>query len=816
MNTHKFVVEDIRFHLNKPDTLIFVGWFYDGSTKNHTLTVQLDGRELPVEILLNKGVEVCQKYIRSVNEISEEVVGIVTLPENWKEAQKLNIWSAYRGKQHKDAAYSVGALQRLEHKISYCIENVRRVENKIAVNGWCVGSGTIKVSLLDAQKQPLSAKIDCFYKKDLERVGPEDEKREKLFFSAQTEWTNKGKYYVEMRSGESFEQERLDRWNDNSAVAGIVRKLKKAVRFFKRNGIKATFVRIGARLGRNRNAVYENWRKKYSVTEQELEEQRSAQKQFQSRPKFSVTVPLYRTGEQFLRELIDSLQKQTYDNWELCLADGSEDDGKSLSPIIAEYQKEDNRIRYCILEKNEGIAENTNEAMQMAQGDFIVLLDHDDLLAPDALFEFCRAVNENDATEVIYSDEDKIDAAGGKYFEPHFKPDFDLDLLLCNNYICHLFAVKREIVNRVGGFRSEYDGSQDYDFILRCCEAAKGVSHVAKVLYHWRCHFDSTAANPQSKLYAFEAGRRAVQAHYDRLNIPAEVEHAQFNGLYRTRYHWKEKPLVSVVTSNRDQVEQLSKCIESILWSDYSNYEIVIVDCQSTQKATLAYYETLQKEHPNIRVVTYEGEQNAAKIRNFGAKAAAGDYLLLLNYNTQMMDETVMNEMLGYCMREDVGVVGAKILYEDDTVCHAGMVLGFGGLAGYVFHGKSRYTAGYASRMLCVQDYSAVSGLCMMVKRSVYERVGGMDEQFPERFGDLDFCLKVRKLGLLVVYNPYAELFYYGQKTKGFLAAQGGAETENEEAKRRLLEKWGSAIEADDPYYNPNLTMEKLDFSLRR
>lgn len=810
MNTHKFMVEEIRFHLNIPDTLVFVGWFYDGSTKNHTLTVQFDGKELPVVKLLNKGVEVCQKYIRSVNEISEEVIGIVKLPKNWREGHRLSIHSTYQGKQHKDATYSVGKLRCLENKIKYCIENVRRTEDKIVVNGWCVGNGEIKLSLLDAKKQPLPVKIDHFYKKDLERVGPEDEKREKLFFSAQTDRVEEKICYLEMRSSKSFERVRLDKWNNDTGMAGIWRKIKKVIYFFKRNGMKATLVRINARLGKDKNAVYEHWQKKYGVTAETLEEQRSTQAQFRLRPKFSIAVPLYRTEERFLRELISSVQNQTYDNWELCLADGSEDSGKGLSTIVSEYQKKDCRIRYCVLEKNYGIAQNMNEAMRMAEGDFVALVDHDDTLTPNALFEFAKAVNEKPSTEVLYSDEDKVDATGQKYFEPHFKPDFDLDFLLTNNYICHLFAVKRELLDTVGGFRSEYDGSQDYDFILRCCEEAKGVYHVPKVLYHWRCHFDSTAANPQSKLYAFEAGRRAVEAHYKRLGIPAEVEHAQFNGLYRTRYQWDEKPLVSVIIPNTDHVENLSRCIQSVLWSNYSNYEIIVVENNSVNTETFAYYEKIQKEHDNIRVLTYEGKYHFSEINNFGEKAALGDYLLLLNRDTQMMDENCIGEMLGYCMRSDVGVVGAKVLYADDTIQHAGIVLGFGGTVGYVFHGKSRYFTGYESRIICAQDYSAVAATCMMVKRSAYEKAGGMTEEFANMFYDIDFCLKVRKLGLLVVYNPYAELFYYGPKKKESNAEGSGKE------KDILLQKWGKVIEAGDPYYNPNLTLEKLDFSLRR
>lgn len=814
MNTHKFTVEEIRFHMELPDTLVFVGWFYDGITRNHTLTVQLDGKELPTVKLINQGVEVCQKYVHCVNEISEEVVGIAKLPENWREGHKLSIRSTFQGKAHKDAVYSVGKLKKLENRIRYSIDNVQKKDGRTVVSGWCVGNGELKVSLLNKQKQPLNVKIDHFYKKDPERLGPEDEKREKMFFSILTEETE-APAYLEIRNAKGAAIVGLNHWNDNSLIARILRKFKKAFAYFKQNGMKATLVRIRARLGLdgNRAAGYGHWLETYGLKEQELEEQRKEQGQLMVRPKFSVAVPLYRTDEKFLRELIISVQNQTYENWELCLADGSEDSGERLSAIVSEYQKSDSRIRYRILEKNYGISGNLNAAMEMAEGDFVTLVDHDDLLAPNALFEFAKACSKDPSTEVLYSDEDKVDATGEKFFEPHFKPDYDIDLLLTNNYICHLFAVKRSLLECVGGYRSEYDGSQDYDLILRCCEAAKKVTHVPKVLYHWRCHFESTSANPQSKLYAFEAGRRAAEAHYQRLGIPAEVEHAQFNGLYATRYKWQQHPLVSVIIPNTDQVQRLSRCVESVCHSEYSNYEILIADCQSVQKETFAYYEKLTKERSNIRVFTYNGEKGKAGVFEEAVKKTAGDYLLFLHPDIEMMNGKCMGEMLGPCMREDVGIVGAKILNEDATLYHAGIVLGLSGMLGYAFRGKSRYFVGYQSRAICAQDYSAVSGLCMMVKRSVFEETGGITEEFSNFFWDVDLCLKTRKAGYLVVYQPSAELLYC---VSGKHEAGTPAGETRELEQEHFLKQWGKVIEAGDPYYNPNLTLEKLDFSLRR
>lgn len=820
MDTHRFFVEEMRFHLSEADTLVFVGWFYDGSTKDHTLTALLDGEELPVVKLVNRGAEVRRKYIRSVNEINEEVVGIVTLPGWWKEGRKFSIHTTYQGKCRRDIVFSVRKLRKLEHEINYYIENSHRAEGKIAVSGWCMGDGEVKLSLLDAKKQPLPVKIDHYYRKDLRGVYPESERGAKSGFLVQAEGiSGKDKtFYLEMRGAKNYIRIRLKKWDDGGRFTYAEKKAGDALRYFRRNGLSPTMIKIRSKLDKKDANTYNSWRGKYMVTEEQLEEQKRRQEQFRLRPKFSVVVPMYHTKPEYLRKMIDSLQRQTYENWELCLADGSREEEilQELSSIVAEYQKNDRRIFYHTLIQNTGIAGNTNAAIKMATGDFIVLMDHDDIMAPDALYEFAKAVNENPDIDVLYSDEDKVDMEGKKYFEPYFKPDFNIDLLCSVNYICHLFSVKRSIQERVGGLSGEYDGAQDHDFILRCCEAAERIHHVPHILYHRRCHMDSTAENPESKLYAAEAGRKAVEAHYRRIGVPAKVENARFDGLYRTRYQWKEEPFVSVIISNKDHVEDLSRCIHSIYKkSDYRNFEIIVVENNSTGQETFTYYEKLREAHDNISIVNYQGEFNFSKINNFGVEAAAGEYLLLLNNNTEMIDGSCIREMLGYCMRKDVGVVGAKLLYGDETIQHAGMILGFKGTAGHAFVGKSRYDTGYAGRILCAQDYSAVTAACMMVKRSVYEAVGGMTEELAVAFNDIDFCLKVRELGKLVVYNPYAELFHYEPKSRGLEDSPEKVERFNREGDI-LLGRWRKVIEAGDIYYNCNLTLDNSDFSLRR
>ncbi len=820
MDTHRFFVEEMRFHLSEADTLVFVGWFYDGATKDHTLTAVFDGKELPVVKLVNKGAEVRQKYIRSVNEIQEEVVGIVSLPPYWREGHRFSIHTTYRGKSSRDVVFSVKKLRKLEHDIHYYIENSRREEGKIAVSGWCMGGGEVKLSLLDGKKQPLPVKIDHYYRKDLMGIYPECEKDAKPGFLVQAEGIadREKKFYLEMRGAKNCTCTRIKKWDGGSRTSDAAKAAGDAMRYLNRNGLTATIRKIHTKLNKKQPNTYENWRKKYMVTEEELAGQRKRQKDFAFRPKFSVVVPMYKTKPAFLRDMIESLQSQTYPDWELCLADGSREEEvlRELSAIVAGYQKNDGRVRYSTLIQNAGIAGNTNAAIKMATGDYIVLMDHDDILSPDALYEFARALNGQPDIDVLYSDEDKVDMEGKKYFEPHFKPDFNIDLLCSVNYICHLFAVKRSILERVGGLSGEYDGAQDHDFILRCCEQAQKICHVPRILYHWRCHRDSTAANPESKLYAYEAGRRAVEAHYRRIGVPAVVENAQFYGLYRTRYQWEAEPLVSIIIPNMDHVDDLSKCLNAIYKkSDYRRFEIIVVENNSTRQETFAYYRELQAVHNNLTVLTYEGEFNFSKINNFGAEAAAGEYLLLLNNDTEMIDGCCIREMLGCCMRDDVGIVGAKLLYEDGSIQHAGVVLGFGGTAGHAFIGKQRFDTGYMGRILCAQDYSAVTAACMMVKRSVFEAVGGFTEELGVAFNDIDFCLKVRAMGKLVVYNPYAELFHYESKSRGLEDSPEKVERFNREIEL-LLSRWRTVIEDGDIYYNRNLTLDNSDFSLRR
>ncbi|WP_408633831.1 glycosyltransferase family 2 protein [Parasporobacterium paucivorans] len=535
---------------------------------------------------------------------------------------------------------------------------------------------------------------------------------------------------------------------------------------------------------------------------------------FNFNPKISLIVPAYKTPEQFLREMIDSVISQTYSNWELCIADGSGGDAV-VEKVLKEYCLRENRIKYVILSNNMGISENTNEALKLASGEFIALMDHDDILTPNALFEVADCLNNEMDIDIVYSDEDKVSFDLKKYFQPHFKADFNIDLFRTCNYINHLFVVRSKLLGQVGGFNREYEGAQDYDLMFRCIEAAGKIHHIPKILYHWRSHSESTAENPESKKYAFEAGKRAIQAHYDRVGIKAYVENGPLYGLYHTVYKRDENPLISIIIPNKDHRLDLDKCLSSLFnKSTYKNYECVIVENNSTESETFRYYEDITRKYDNVSVVVWNGEFDYSGINNYGVTFAKGEYLLFLNNDIEIINEDCLEEMLGYCMRGDVGVVGARLFYPNDTIQHAGVIIGFGGSAGSAFVGQGRYDYGYFARAMSTQDYSAVTAACMMTKKSVFNTVCGFSRELKVAFNDIDYCLKVRKLGKLVVYNPYAQLYHYESKSRGLEDTPEKMQRFKNETEI-LRSSWKEIFEKGDPYYNPNLSLERFDFSLK-
>lgn len=532
---------------------------------------------------------------------------------------------------------------------------------------------------------------------------------------------------------------------------------------------------------------------------------------------FSILVPLYNTPERFLREMIESVTAQTYGKWELCLADGSDDAHDFVGRICQEYRQKDSRIKYQKLAKNEGISGNTNECYKMATGNYIALFDHDDLLHPCVLFAYMQAICEKDA-DYIYCDEATFKGNSINHMiTMHFKPDYAPDNLLANNYICHFSVFSRELLESGELFRSQFDGSQDHDMILRLTAKAKHIVHIPRILYYWRSHKGSVASSIDAKTYAINAAKGAVADHLTKLgyrNFEIESTRA-FATIFRIKYELTSRPLVSIIIPNKDHVDDLSRCVESIInLSTYDNYEIVIVENNSETAEIRTYYEEISR-HPRVQVVEYKGDFNYSKINNFGVQYAKGEYLLLLNNDTEVITPDWMEELLMYAMRKDVGVVGAKLYYPDKTIQHAGIVIGLGAhrTAGHTHYRIPEANVGYMGRLCYAQDVTAVTGACMMVSKALYEELGGLDESFTVALNDVDFCLRVREKGFLNIFTPFAELYHYESKSRGSDKKDERALRYQQESDRFRV-KWADALAKGDPYYNPNFSLDHSDFTV--
>ncbi len=590
--------------------------------------------------------------------------------------------------------------------------------------------------------------------------------------------------------------------------------------------------------GREREAM-----ERYGTASFPTEERRRAEEEtvFPHMVKFSILVPLYNTPREFLTAMLDSVVAQTYKNWELCLADGSDiggpigsDIGGSIGSggnhsyvgeICREYQKADReknggqgRIIYQKLEKNEGISGNTNRCLALATGEYIGLFDHDDILHPSVLYEYAKAINEQGA-DYIYCDETTFKNNDiNKMLTMHFKPDYAVDNLRANNYICHFSVFHRHLLDGSELFRTKYDGSQDHDMILRLTDKAKKVVHVPKLMYYWRSHAGSVASGIQAKTYAVDAAKGAVADHlrkhgYTHFKITST---RAFETIFKISYQIIGNPKISIVIANKDHEPDLRRCISSIMEkSTYDNYEIIIVENNSETPEIKKYYEEL-KEDERIKIVTYEGSFNYSAVNNLGVKAAEGEYILLLNNDTQVITVNWMEELLMYAQREDVGAVGAKLYYGDKTIQHAGVVLGLGAhrTAGHSHYMQHRENLGYMGRLCYAQNVSAVTGACLMVSRELFEKAGGLDESFAISLNDVDFCIKLREMGYLNVFTPFAELYHYESVSRG-LDDQGEKAARYNEESARFREKWKEVLEKGDPYYNPNFSLDRSDFSLK-
>ena len=633
--------------------------------------------------------------------------------------------------------------------------------------------------------------------------------------------------------------------------------IEKVKFYIKRYGFFSTLKKVFKRIFKikeNRKTnqeAYQIWIEKNTPNEDELEKQKTTK--FTYAPKISVVVPMYNTDEKFFQDLIESLNNQTYANWELCLADGSPKKNENLE----KYYEKNKKIKYNFLGKNEGISENTNEAIKMATGDYVGFLDHDDILSEEALFQVVKVINQDLKTDFIYTDEDKIDE-NYERFEPYFKPDYSPETLECNNYITHFVVVKKEIIEKIGKLNSEFNGAQDFDFVLRATKVANKITHISKVLYHWRVHKNSTAYIADTKNYAFEAGKKVIEADLKREGKSATVEFGQeVPGIYKIKYEVIGNPKVSILIPNKDNIKLLKKCITSILkFTTYENYEINIIENNSEKKETFKYYEELVKnskikilnfnkhtvfdingekslenktlnkdlEKNNIEknienIETKENELqkvsefNYSALINFGVKNVDAEFVLQLNNDTKLITKDWLEIFIGYAQNSEIGAVGARLYYEDKTIQHAGIIVGVSEIAGNALVNLPYGKHAYFGREAATRNVLAVTGACLFARRSLYYEVGFMDEkEFKVAFNDVDFCLKLYENGYRNVYNPYIELIHYESKSRGYEISEEKEERFEKEA-NNFKRKWSKYIKYD-PYYNKNLSRKTVNYDI--
>lgn len=536
----------------------------------------------------------------------------------------------------------------------------------------------------------------------------------------------------------------------------------------------------------------------------------------------SVVVPLYNTPPRFLKELLASLAAQTYPQWQLCLVDASDASHANVEPLCRAAMAKDSRICYQKLAENKGIAGNTNAGFSLASGAYLTLLDHDDVLYPNALYEVMQRILQTGA-ELVYSDEIILSDNLKELRGYHFKPDYAPDFLNGCNYITHLCVFSRSLFLRAGGQEHpEFDGAQDYDLILRLTEQLTSpahISHIPKVFYTWRAAAGSTAENLiEAKPYALAAGERALQAHFDRIGRAATVESLpDAPGAYRVHYALTIDALVSVIIPNKDHIDDLDRCLASFTAkAGYENYEIIVVENNSTAPETFAYYDTMQAKYPKVRMVQYQGKFNFSAINNLGRRAAKGDYLLMLNNDIEILSEGFLAELLSYAQRSEVGAVGAKLYYPDDTIQHGGVILGINGSAGHSHKSHPRKAVGDIYRLVTPQNYLAVTGACLLTKTSLYDAMGGLDEgDFAVAYNDIDYCLKLWEAGYLNVFTPHAEAYHYESKSRG-LDTNAENEARYAREKAAFQARWGHYLpEGADPYYNIHFNNLFENFGLK-
>ena len=817
----KYSIERFEFHdLKTKQFITILGYCYQENNETVEYSVKLDGKEVDFELFRPGREDIINGYDLGFK--NTHIGFRLTVPCDI-ETTSIEV-NAYTDTLSECILnYDQRKINKYRDKRgirSYIDEFSYNEETKTyQVKGWAFSyeKEPITFSILNAAGKEVEFDYKSKGRVDLYSLSMVDEDQIDCGYTIKWKGNAKEKYSFVLKTKNYQSKEILQEKRSSQNVLSKVPKLfkmlsyqhfKNGFRILKKKGFSGVIDRIVH--GSSNWAEYDEWFNATKVTEEELERQRNTE--FEFAPMISIIVATFNTKEEYLKEMIDSVRNQSYSNWQLCIGDGSTND--SVEKYVKEHYGDDSRIVFKKLEKNYGISGNMNGALELVTGDYVGLFDHDDLLTPDCLYEFVASMQEVHH-DCVYSDEDKLNDKTKKFEDPHFKPDFSIDLLCSHNYITHFFVVNMDIVRKVGGMRSEYDGSQDHDFIFRCVEQANSVYHVPKILYHWRMHPLSTAMDPESKMYCYTSGKKAIESHFKRIGIDATVEMLPrpLYGMYHCKYTVKDHPLVSILIPNYNHKDLLKGCIESLMnVNTYSNMEIVIVENNSTEQEIFDYYKELEETYSNVKVIYYEGDFNYSKINNYGVKYTHGEYILFLNNDTKVIEPDSIEDMLGVCQREDVGAVGAKLLYEDDTVQHCGVVVGYHGYATAAFSLIDRNDFGYMGRPRVSWDVSAVTAACLMTKREIFDEVGGFDEDFKVACNDVDLCLKIRSLNKWIVEDVFSVWYHYESKSRGLEdTPEKQARFQSEIA--RFQKKWPEILKNGDPFHNPNFDLDKGPFT---
>lgn len=850
MSNSNFKIQIIRQYLGNSNSLYIKGFYLNDAEKNYNVSFMMNNQKLEYLEHEISEYEINNRYAKKIENVTAGSRFIVSMPVEEKIS---DLKVSLESDKTEEIVMTIDAvcLKEMLEKTYYNIDALERVGDILVVRGWAIYTSDIVLKLCDKYSNEIKAKTVLYERKDVSMEYPEIGEKENVSgFSFEFDYRCARNVKFIIKLDDRVIELLLDTKSDFEGNRNLTAKIEKSI---ETRGLWGTFV-YGVKKFRHPIKMLKAVSRKIGITavikkmvdvlklfRKKLKEEyilRTEYNEFRKKCpnatrkmlcltaldgikgikntgdiKFSILVPLYNTPVKFLNEMIESVQMQTYENWELCLADGSDSEHKYVEKICKKYQKKDNRIVYKKLEKNYGISGNTNECIKMASGNYIALFDHDDFLHPLVL-DKCFEVIEKEKADFVYTDEATFQLELNNVVTYHFKPDYAPDNLKANNYICHFSTFSRELLDKAGWYDSKYDGSQDHDLILRLTENARCVKHIQEVLYFWRSHPGSVAEDINSKTYAIEAGKKAVLASIEREGMTGVVENSKaFPTIYRIKYDLVEMPMISIIIPNYNHLEDLKRCIESICEkSTYKNYEIIIVENNSDSKALFDYYEEL-KAIENIRIIVWDKPFNYSAINNFTVKHAKGEYVLFLNNDIEVITPEWMEELLMYAQRKDVAAVGAKLYYPDDTIQHAGIVLGLGAhrIAGHVHYKCEKNNLGYMGRLYYAQNMSAVTAACMLMNKKIFEEIGGFDEEFVVAYNDIDLCVKALEAGYLNVFTPNAELYHYESASRGMEDTAEKQARFNSEV-TRFKEKWKVVLEAGDKYFNRNFSLDDAWF----